>query len=545
MKKTIIIFGGGVSGLTVAHELIEKGFNVKIYEKDNSLGGMARSRRELNGTPSEHSWRGYGPFYKNFFELSKRIPTENNKTVYNNLSLPIDFYLLRDEISTLKPEFTILDWIIVFYYGLKYLTSNLRRDDYYKTKLIPLVKNKLSQDGYDKLIEFAVGPGFGLDEKDASYAHFFKVPILQNLFSSKYAHTHQTGDKHYQHNADGNWHEMNKPTSEAWFDPWKKYLQKKGVKIYLNTELVKINYGKTKITSCIIKNKHGNYKILGDEFILCINPFAAENIFKNSRMNFHYNQHRLLNKNTKSNQISFRLGFNKKIKFPVSNIAFVMTNSEFNITWYPQEQYWKDTKLDNDDNIKSLWSGTCIMTYTKGKLYNKYAINLDRPQLINEIIYQILRSKSLQKMMHVNNNFYINKNDIIYSEIWYEYKYKNGIMKSDSKKWVNNVYNQKYRPQQKTNYQNLYIGGSHTKTTIDIWSMEGAVESGKTVANSILNKYKIKPIIKYEHTDPKYFKLLKVLDNILYQCCLPNIIDIFLIIIVIFAIKKLYLKKLH
>ena len=70
----IIIIGAGISGLTVAHELVKKGFEIEIYEKDNEAGGMAKSFRNKNNIPTEHSWRGYGPFYYNFFEISKQIP---------------------------------------------------------------------------------------------------------------------------------------------------------------------------------------------------------------------------------------------------------------------------------------------------------------------------------------------------------------------------------------------------------------------------------------------------------------------------------------
>ena len=52
----IIIFGGGLSGLTLAHELCKKNFKILIIEKDNQLGGMARSNIEQNYIPSEHSW---------------------------------------------------------------------------------------------------------------------------------------------------------------------------------------------------------------------------------------------------------------------------------------------------------------------------------------------------------------------------------------------------------------------------------------------------------------------------------------------------------
>ena len=70
----ISIIGAGISGLTIGHELIKKGFKVNIYEKDNEAGGMAKSKRLSNNIPTEHSWRGYGPFYYNFFEIAKQIP---------------------------------------------------------------------------------------------------------------------------------------------------------------------------------------------------------------------------------------------------------------------------------------------------------------------------------------------------------------------------------------------------------------------------------------------------------------------------------------
>jgi protoporphyrinogen oxidase len=43
MKYDIIIFGGGISGLTICHELVKQGFTILIIEKDADFGGMARS----------------------------------------------------------------------------------------------------------------------------------------------------------------------------------------------------------------------------------------------------------------------------------------------------------------------------------------------------------------------------------------------------------------------------------------------------------------------------------------------------------------------
>ena len=47
MKKAIII-GGGVTGLSVAWKLSEKGYKVNVIECDNSIGGLAKSIKMEN-----------------------------------------------------------------------------------------------------------------------------------------------------------------------------------------------------------------------------------------------------------------------------------------------------------------------------------------------------------------------------------------------------------------------------------------------------------------------------------------------------------------
>src|SRR4051794_12731214 len=68
-RPTVAVLGGGMAGLTVAHELAERGFAVTVYER-NALGGKARSigvpgtagggRRDL---PGEHGFRFFPGFY--------------------------------------------------------------------------------------------------------------------------------------------------------------------------------------------------------------------------------------------------------------------------------------------------------------------------------------------------------------------------------------------------------------------------------------------------------------------------------------------------
>ena len=44
MAASVLVIGGGVGGLTAAHELVERGFTVDVYESRLSWGGKARSQ---------------------------------------------------------------------------------------------------------------------------------------------------------------------------------------------------------------------------------------------------------------------------------------------------------------------------------------------------------------------------------------------------------------------------------------------------------------------------------------------------------------------
>ena len=81
MSQRVAILGGGVGGLTAAHELVERGFDVTVYEKRPVVGGKARSipvpgtgvggRPEL---PGEHGFRFFPAFYRHLPDTMARIP---------------------------------------------------------------------------------------------------------------------------------------------------------------------------------------------------------------------------------------------------------------------------------------------------------------------------------------------------------------------------------------------------------------------------------------------------------------------------------------
>ena len=81
MARTVAVLGGGVAGLSAAHELAERGFAVSVYESRDIFGGKARSfgvpgsgaggRADL---PAEHGFRFFPGFYKHLPDTMRRIP---------------------------------------------------------------------------------------------------------------------------------------------------------------------------------------------------------------------------------------------------------------------------------------------------------------------------------------------------------------------------------------------------------------------------------------------------------------------------------------
>ena len=92
MPDAIAILGGGGAGLSADHELIERGFQVEVFEGKPTPGGKARSipvtgsgtggRRDL---PGEHGFRFFPGFYKHITDTMRRIPYGASGNAFDNL----------------------------------------------------------------------------------------------------------------------------------------------------------------------------------------------------------------------------------------------------------------------------------------------------------------------------------------------------------------------------------------------------------------------------------------------------------------------------
>ena len=547
--KSIVIFGAGIAGLSAAHELIQLGYTVSVYEALDQPGGFFRSSRlSKDNMPSEYSWHGMGPWYHNAFDLMKKIPFNEKGSIYDlALSRPVDFGIFPDTdkaqfydegLKSIPKMFRMnkFEFIKWFYLMLKTWTSNNRSKIKYAGLNAAQAWQPLLRDKAYKTWRSCFGPWIGSDWSNVSLhttGDFFRKQL-----TTKATHRHkadQDGPAWTQGTGAG-WLLFTGPSSEYWFNPWVKYLKEKGVNFYWEKALTKLEFDGTTIISAFC----GEEKIQGDIYILAINPFITADILSQTpalERQAELNLFKPLIQDGPHTQVSFRLAFSEEIKFPRKRTAVVVSDSEFNLTLFAEEQVW-DKEVDLGQNIKSLWTGTSCISSVPGRIYHKPVKNCMKEEFIEEVKAQILSCGALNELIkEANNGKGLKEFPIIKIEVWHEWKFSNEGIKSLQPKWVNSTHTQAYLPAQKTPVSNLFLAGAHTKTQAQVWSIEGAVESGRRAAKAIDEKVEV-----LDQYRPIWIKSLSKIDDILYSIKAPQVIDFIFLSLILFLLWLFFLS---
>jgi uncharacterized protein with NAD-binding domain and iron-sulfur cluster len=544
--KSIIIFGAGIAGLSAAHELAQLGYSVTVYEATDQAGGFFRSARlGKDNMPTEYSWHGMGPWYHNAFDLMQKIPFSEKGSIYDlALSRPLDFGIFPDNdkakfydgLKSIPTMFRMNRWEFVkwSYLMMKTWTSNNRSTiKYDKLNAAQTWKPLLKETAY-KTWRSCFGPWIGSDWPKVSLqttGDFFKKQL-----TSKPPHHHKADQDGpaWTQDAGIGWLLFKGPSSEYWFDPWVTYLKEMGVTFYWEKALTKLEFDGTSIISAYC----GEEKITGDSYILAINPFYTAEILSETPELERQGELKLfkpLVKGGPHTQVSFRVAFSEKIKFPRVRTAVVVSDSEFNLTLFAEEQVW-DKDVDLGQNIKSLWTGTSCISSVPGRIYHKPVDICTKEEFIEEVKAQILSCGALDTLIkEANNGRGLKEFTIEKIEVWSEWVFSREGIKPLQPKWVNTIDTQAFLPAQKTPVLNLFLAGAHTKTQAQVWSIEGAVESGRRAAKAIDDRVQV-----LDQNQPLWTKSLSKIDDLLFKIKAPQVIDTILISLVVLAIPKIF-----
>ena len=538
--RHVAIFGAGIAGLSAAHELVRRGYRVNVYESGSEAGGFFRSARmpRTGNLPTEYSWHGMGPWYHNLFDLLKQIPFDDSGSVYEKaLSRPIAFGIFPDAgkaeffdrgLRSIPRMFRIStwEWLKWSWLMLKTWSANVRsQEKYSRLNAAEQWQPLLSEQGY-KTWRSCFGPWIGSDWTKASLHHagqFFRKQLI-----SQPRHLHPADDQGpaWSHGAGDGWLLLRGPSSEFWFDRWIKDLEHRGVSFSWNERLERLHLDDDRISGGWLES---GTVVSADLYILATNPFAAAEIIARTPELERQEELRLFKPLIQDGphiQVSFRIGFAEPIKFPRERTAVVVADSEFNLTLFAEEQAWS-ANVDLGRNLKSLWTGTSCVGTVPGRLFQLPVSKCTKEQFLAEVKIQIMSCQSLNELIkEANGGRGLAEFEIAKIEVWHEWTFSPEGIRSPQPKWVTSMNTQPYLPSQVTPISNLFLAGAHTRTEADVWSIEGAVESGRRAARAIDSTVQV-----ISQHKPWWLRIISSLDDVCYRVGAPHVLDLLLVVL--------------
>jgi hypothetical protein len=242
-----VIIGGGPTGLTLALYLSKYNKKVAIIEKEDQIGGC-HSVKRVNGLFSEHGPRIYLNNYLVFDDILKK----ELHTSFQELFTKYKF----GKTDIFNTVFKILSFRELFIFGLAFLNLN---DNYKKLSFKEFLDyhqfSEKSKDILDRLGRLTDGGGI---EKYTlfSFLQIMNQNILYDIYQPK------------------------KPNDNGLFKIWYNELIKRGVDIYLNSEVYEITSKNDLIKSVTTDN----YVFNGNNFIFAIPPININKLFLNNNL---------------------------------------------------------------------------------------------------------------------------------------------------------------------------------------------------------------------------------------------------------------------
>ena len=561
MAKKVIVLGGGVAGMSAAHELCERGFAVEIYEYKSIPGGKARSI-EVPGSasqgkkmlPGEHGFRFFPGFYKHVTDTMKRIPIPaQNKSVFENL-VPTS----RMEIARFdNKDVVLLSKCPTSREDLKILVASLAGGNFnLTTEEIEFFSARMWQlltsckerrlDEYEKI------GWWEYLEADRFSVHYQKL-LVEGLTrtlvaaQAKLANTKTGGDILLQLIFDmfkigsSSDRVLNGPTNEVWIGPWLTYLQSKGVTYHLNSKVEVINCDHEKVRSVHISKNGKMQEVQGDHYISAL---PVEVLAKLLTPEMLLIDPSLATISQLKEQVAWMNGmqFYLREDIPIVNGHVIYIDSPWSLTSISQKQFWNNVKLNEygDGTVKGVLSVDISDWDTAGIIHNKPAKQCSVEEIREEVWAQLKKSQN-------HNGTEILKDENVHSffldsDIFYPGPHESVNLEP---LLVNLANSWHLRPNAYCRIPNLFLASDYIKTNTDLATMEGANEAARRAVNCILSVEKAKTgFCKiWDLHEPSIFAIWRRQDYKRFQQGLPWKGDFNKIILIIQRIRLFFFFK--
>ena len=547
--RTVTVLGGGMAGLAAAHELIERGFDVTVFEP-SAWGGKARSigvpgtaRGGRRDFPGEHGFRFFPGFYHHVPDTMRRIPFGSNANgVWDNLEAASGAKFLRAGdradafIFGIGPD----PQALLTLDGLRrYLMENLKGEDvppdeltYFVARLLVFLTSS-DERRFGQWENVPWWDFVGAATRSPEYQKVLAAGLTRNLVAAKetIASTRTIGHmgEAFVYNMLGQGNDgavdrvLDLPTNEAWIDPWMTYLRSRGVRFVPGHGLAAYEIEKGRVAAVRIRDRKGRvHRHVADWFVSAMPVEQARKHLVGDVRRIDPSLAELDRLYTDwMTGIQFFL--NKPAPITKGHITFI--DSPWALTALTQAQFWKDRDFARDygDGQAVDCLSVDISNWdAKGVLHGKTAKECTRQEIAEEVMAQIRQHHTAAAVLPegIVHSWFLDP-----GIVWHATTRRNS---NATPLLVNTAGSWQSRPEATTKVPNLMLAGDYVRTNIDLATMEGANESGRKAANAILagSGSKAAPAKLYQLWTNPLLKPLQRVDALLYKAGLPNALDI-------------------
>ena len=517
MATTVAVLGGGVGGLSAAHELAERGFAVTVYEKRSRPGGKARSYPTPDGLPAEHGFRFFPAFYRHLPDTMARIPSGPGSVTdrlvgaerilfaradgANELLAPAhapeslaDLAVLArfafDAATQLGVPAVDVAWLLERLFTLLASCDERRvgqwdRESWWSyvqaDKRSPEFRRYLA-DGLTRTLVAARAT-----EMSARTGGLVLVQLLLDL-SRAGARADRV---------------LNAPTSDAWISPWAAYLESRGVQLRLGAPVEGLVVRNGRIASATVAGE----TVTADFYVAALPVEVMRTLLSPELRRAAPSLNGLDRLVTRwMNGILFYL----RDDLPLVRGHAIYLDSEWALTSISQRQFWSDVPLP----VGGVLSIDISEWQRAGRLTGKVAA-LCTPQEIRDEVWAQLRA-------HLDDTL-----DGVEVESWFldeaiEFPNPSGATNAEPL-LVNTKGSWADRPEAATAIANLMLAADYVRTYTDLATMEGANEAARRAVNAILDATRSRAprCDVWPLREPPALGPARVLDKVLWRLRRP------------------------
>ncbi|MBV9084865.1 MAG: FAD-dependent oxidoreductase [Acidobacteriaceae bacterium] len=535
MSNRVAVLGGGVGGLSAAHELIERGFDVTVYERRHAFGGKARSlsvpgtgtegRKDL---PGEHGFRFFPAFYKHLPDSMMRIPDATNVSVFNNLLHATRIHVARagkpPVVLTARIPQNLEDWVLLFHELFGGIGVPEGEVLFFTDRILTLLTSCPER----RIAEYENIPWWTfIDAANRSTA--YQTLLGKGLTRSLVAVRAQEGSTRtvgytflqllYGLLTYGGFDRLlNGPTNDVWLTPWVTYLRTKGVK-FLNNTLVKSFLASDAGIASVIAESGGQPLTITADYYISAMPVEAITALIDEPLKALAPSLANLNKihTAWMNGIQFYVAQDVPLEFGHSLYA----DSPWALTSISQRQFWKSGTLADFGNgqIGGILSVDISDWEVPGIVYGKTAMQCSAPEIEKEVWEQI------KLHLNVAGTEVLEDQNLLQWFLDPDVQFPNPTAVTNLEPlMINTSGSLQYRPEASTEIPNLFLASDYVKTYTDVACMEAANEAARRAVNALLDRIgsTAPRVTIWPLSEPELFQPLIEYDRLRFKLGLPH-----------------------